>query len=107
MSQPTDASDPLADLEANAIRRMRAYWDQHVNRMDFRYLAEDCARLFAKEYENCWMQPEALSGEAGSEQPPPPCVADADMVYVSALHGAREHAADPEGGDEASVPAAV
>ena len=81
VSQPTDASDPLADPEANAIRRMRAYWDEHVNRMDFRYLSEDCARLFAKEYETCWMQPEAPSGEAVSEQPPPPCVADADMVY--------------------------
>ena len=81
VSQPTDASDPLADPEANAIRRMRAYWDEHVNRMDFRYLSEDCTRLFAKEYETCWVQPEAPSGEAGSEQPPPPCVADADMVY--------------------------
>ena len=84
VSQPADESDPLAEPEANAIVRMRAYWDEHVNKMDFRYLAEDCARLFAKEYESCWVQPEATGGgaETGSEdRRPPPCVADADMVY--------------------------
>jgi hypothetical protein len=84
--QPADASDPLAEPEANVISRMRAYWDEHVNKMDFRYLAEDCARLFAKEYESCWVQPDApgtpLRGvSSGSEGRRPPCVADADMIY--------------------------
>ena len=75
VSQPGDASDPLTEPEANVIRRMRAYWDEHVNRMDFRYLAEDCARLFTKEYESCWVQP---SGDAETGGPG---VADADMIY--------------------------
>ena len=78
VSQPADASDPLAEPEASIICRMRAYWDEHVNKMDFRYLAEDCARLFAKEYETCWVQPGTpLRGvSSGSDG-----VADADMVY--------------------------
>ena len=45
---PAHGCDPLEEPESNVINRMRAYWDENVQRMDFRYLAEDCARLFAK-----------------------------------------------------------
>ena len=67
---PAHGCDPLEEPESNVIIRMRAYWDEHVQRMDFRYLAEDCARLFAKEYAEGWMQPE------GNDR----AVADAGMV---------------------------
>jgi len=80
VSRPATDTDPLAEPEAGVIRNIRTYWDDHVNVMDFRYLAEDCARLFAKEYEACWAQPAASSGRDAADEPAP-CVADADMVY--------------------------
>ena len=87
---PAHASDPLTEPEANVIQRIRRYWDENVNRMDFSCLADDCAAIFAKGYAELWALPfkgdsefSAMSGapRGSTGEEATQYVADADMIY--------------------------
>jgi len=74
--------------ETGIVQRMRNYWEANVQQVDFQTLADDCARIFRREYQAHWLPPAedddaAMAGASEAEgQQPPECVADADMVYA-------------------------
>ena len=85
--------DPGVDLfgppESGIVQRMRSYWETNVRHMDFQTLADDCARIFRREYQSHWLPPTedsdaAMAGasEAEGQQRQSECVADSEMIYA-------------------------
>ena len=85
---PAPGVDMFERPEAGIVQRMRNYWETNVQHVDFQTLADDCSRIFRREYQAHWLPPAedtdaAMAGASEAEgQQPSECVADADMVYA-------------------------
>lgn len=75
-------SDPLAHPEHSIVLRIKRYWMENCETVDFCVLARDCARLFQSQYEANFVPP---STDASGNAPDTPCVCDAPMILAHFL----------------------